>query len=212
MSEKQLTIAVLGAGNIGGTLGKKWVVAGHKVHFGVNDPNGKNAQTLRADAEIGGRAAIGTTEEALEGEPDVVLIALPGSVVESVARDYATRLDGRIIIDAANRMGEDSMHNLEHFQRHAPKAHVYRAFNSLGWENFAAPNFAGIQADLFYCGPQDAAQASVEQLIADVGLNPVYLGGNEQMGLLDSIASLWFTLALAQKKGRHLAFKVLTDK
>lgn len=46
-------------------------------------------------------------------------------------------------------------------------------------------------------------------LISDVGLRPVYLGGAEQMGLLDSIASLWFALAFGQKKGRHLAFKVL---
>ena len=51
--------------------------------------------------------------------------------------------------------------------------------------------------------------ALVEQLISAVGLRPVYLGGVEQLGLLDSIAALWFTLALGQKKGRHLAFKAL---
>jgi 8-hydroxy-5-deazaflavin:NADPH oxidoreductase len=139
----------------------------------------------------------------------VVLIALPGGVVEPTAQKYAAELSGRIIIDAANRMGEDSMHNLAPFQQHAPQAQLYRAFNSLGWENFAEPIFNGIQADLFYCGPDGEARPIVEQLISDVGLRPVYLGGVEQMGLLDSIASLWFTLAFGQKKGRHLAFKVL---
>ena len=106
-------------------------------------------------------------------------------------------------------MGEDSMHNLAHFQQHAPQAQVYRAFNSLGWENFAEPNFNGVQADLFYCGSDGEAKSKVEQLISDVGLRPIYLGGNQQMGLLDSLTSLWFTLAFGQKKGRHLAFKVL---
>ena len=32
-----MKIAILGAGNIGGTLGKKWLKAGHEVIFGVRD-------------------------------------------------------------------------------------------------------------------------------------------------------------------------------
>ena len=207
MTKETLVVAVLGAGNIGGTLGKKWNAAGQKVRFGVNDPTGKHAQALRA--ELGDLAVIGTIEDALQGNPDVVLIALPGGAVESTAQLYANQLNGRIIIDAANRMGQDAMNNLTSFQQYAPQAHIYRAFNSLGWENFAEPTFDGVQADLFYCGPDGATRTKVEQLIADVGLRPMYLGGSEQMALLDSIASLWFTLALGQKKGRHLAFKVL---
>jgi predicted dinucleotide-binding enzyme len=207
MAEEKFAVAVLGAGNIGGTLGKKWSVAGYDVRFGVNDPAGKNAQALRA--ELGAGAVIGTIEDVLQDDPAVVVIALPGGIIESVAQTYAAQLNGRIIIDAANRMGEDSMHNLAHFQHYAPQAQVYRAFNSLGWENFAEPNFSGIQADLFYCGPDGEPKTKIEQLISAVGLRPVYLGGNEQMGLLDSIASLWFALAFGQKKGRHIAFKVL---
>ena len=207
MAEEKLVVAVLGAGNIGRTIGKKWSAAGHKVRFGVNDPAGKNAQALRA--EFSDRVVIGTLVDVLQGNPDVVLIALPGNIIETVAQEYGAQLNGRIIIDAANRIGEDSMHNLAHLQQHAPQAQVYRAFNSLGWENFAEPNFDGIQADLFYCGPDGELRIKVEQLISNVGLRPVYLGGTEQMGLLDSLTSLWFTLALGQKKGRHLAFKVL---
>lgn len=207
MTEQRLAVAVLGAGHIGGTLGKKWSTAGHHVRFGVNDPAGNNAQALRA--ELGEQAVIGSIDNALQGNPDVVLVALPGGIIETVAQKYATQLNGRVLIDAANRMGEDSMHNLAHFQKYAPEAHVYRAFNSLGWENFAEPNFDGIQADLFFCGPDGDPRAKVETLISDTGLRPVYLGGTDQMGLLDSITSLWFTLAFSQKKGRHVAFKVL---
>ncbi len=207
MTGKSLTVAVLGAGNIGRTLGKKWSAAGHQVRFGVHDVSGKNAQEVRA--ELGEQAVVGTIADALQGNPDVVLVALPGGAVEAMAQEYAAQLNGRIIIDAANRMGADSMHNLAPFQRYAPQAQLYRAFNSLGWENFAEPVFDGIQADLFYCGPDGDGRTMVEQLISDVGLCPVYLGGSEQVGLLDSIASLWFALAFGQKKGRHLAFKVL---
>ena len=207
MAEKNLTVAVLGAGNIGGTLGKKWSFAGHHVRFGVNNPTGKNAQALRA--ALGDQVVIGTIEDALQGNPDVVLIALPGGAIESAAQKYAAQLNGRIIIDAANRIGEDSMHNLAHFQQYAPQAQLYRAFNTLGWENFAEPEFNGIEADLFYCGSAEDARANVERLISDIGLRPVYLGGVEQVGMLDSLTSLWFALAFGQKKGRHIAFKVL---
>src|SRR5438045_3447149 len=165
MAEEILTITVLGAGHIGGTLGKKWNAAGHQVQFGVNDPEGENAQALRA--ELGESAIIGTAEEVLQGNHDVILIALPGGAVESMAQKFGKQLNGRIVIDAANRMGEDSMHNLAHFQQYAPQAQLYRAFNSLGWENFAEPVFDGIQADLFYCGPDGNARTKVDQLIAD---------------------------------------------
>ena len=209
MTEKPLTIAVLGAGNVGSTLGKKWHVGGYQVRFGVRDPDGKHAQALRN--AFGDQTTIGTIGDALQGGPEVVLVALPGAVVEAIAQEYAAKLNGRIILDAANRMGADSLHNLASFQQYAPQAHLYRAFNTLGWESFAEPRFDGIEADLFYCGPEGDARTTVEQLIGSIGLRPVYLGGVEQMGLLDSIATLWFTLALGQKKGRHLAFKVLGD-
>src|SRR5947209_6158615 len=99
MATEKLTIAVLGAGNIGGTIGRKWVSAGHQV---------------------------------------------------------------------------------------------YRAFNTYGYENFANPEFSGIQADLFFCGTEGDARRVVEQLIAAVGLRPVYLGGVEQVGMVDGIAGIWF--------------------
>ena len=140
---------------------------------------------------------------------DVVVMALPGGTMDETIARYASQLDGTIIIDAANHMSEPVRNSLATFQAHTPNAHVYRAFNSYGWENFAEPVFDGVAADLFYAGPDADARTAVEQLIADVGLRPVWLGGADQVGLVDAVASLWFALALGQRKGRHLAFRVL---
>ncbi|MGH2501662.1 MAG: NADPH-dependent F420 reductase [Ktedonobacterales bacterium] len=214
-----LHIAVLGAGNIGGTLGRKWVAAGHQVTFGVLDPTAPRAQALRAD--LGQDATIGSVAEALAGSA-VVVLAVPGRVVDDLIRTHAGQLDGKIIVDASNRMDGGPMNSVAALSVAAPTAHVYRAFNSLGWENFADPLFNGVQADLFYAGPEDSsagdsegdpeggARATVERLIADVGLHPVYVGGSEQVGVVDGVASLWFALALGQRQGRRLAFKTLT--
>ena len=203
----ELRIAVLGAGNIGGTLGRKWAAAGHKVSFGVTNPDSERAQALRA--ELGTKVTIGSVTDALT-DNDVVVTAIPGKAMDETITKHAAQLDGKIIIDTANKLGGGRMNSFATFQTHTPHARVFRAFNTLGWENFADPVFDGIQADLFYCGPDGDARAVAEQLIEDVGLCPMRLGDVDQVGLVDSVGSLWFVLALGQGKGRHLAFKVLS--
>lgn len=202
-----IRIAVLGAGNIGGTLGRKWVAAGHSVAFGVTDPGSPRALALRAD--VGRAATIGGVAEALEGA-EVAVLAVPGGAIDELIRLHAGQFDNKTVVDASNRMGGGAMNSIAALSAAAPTARIYRAFNSLGWENFADPVFNGVQADLFYAGTEGDARAIVEQLIEDVGLRPVYVGGPEQVGVVDAVASLWFALALGQRKGRHLAFKMLT--
>lgn len=208
MQAVNLKLAVLGAGKIGGTLGRKWCAAGHRVAFGVSNPSGKNAQALRAD--LGDTVTLGTIDQALQTDSEIVVMALPGVQMDALIAKHAAQLDGRTIIDTANRLDAGPMNSFATFHRHAPNARLFRAFNSLGWENFADPVFHGVQADLFYCGPGGEARAQIEQLIADVGLRPVCLGDVEQVNLVDSVGALWFALAFGQGKGRHLAFKVLT--
>ena len=208
MTTERLKVAVLGAGNIGGTLGRKWHAAGHQLAFGVSDPQGKNAQALRAD--LGEQVAIGTVAEVLATDPALVVLALPGVQMDIVIAKHAAQLDGRVLIDTANRLGGGPMNSFVPLQKHAPHARLFRAFNSLGWESFADPLFHGVPADLFYCGPEGEARAQVERLISDIGLHPVYLGGPEQVGVVDSVGALWFALVFGQGKGRNLAFKVLT--
>jgi predicted dinucleotide-binding enzyme len=208
MATQKLNVVVIGAGNIGGTLGRKWVATGHHVMFGVSDPNGKNAQSLRGD--LGDKAVIGSVADALGGNPDVVVLAVPGTVIDTIVTENAKQLDGRVIIDTANRMGQGTLHSFELLKAQTPNAQPFRAFNTYGWENFENPQFQEGTADLFFCGPDGEARAKVEQLITDVGLEPVYLGDVDKIDVVDGVTQIWFALAFAQKRGRHLALKVLT--
>ncbi|HEY4388668.1 MAG TPA: NAD(P)-binding domain-containing protein [Ktedonobacteraceae bacterium] len=213
-------IAILGAGPIGSTLGRKWIEAGHTVAFGVKNPSSERAQSLRAD--LGEHILIGSPAEAL-AESDIVLLAVPGAAVEEIIATHAQLLDHKMIIDATNQItkgkseatkqwqGRGSLNSLSTIQAHAPHARVYRAFNSYAWEAFADPLYQGVQADLFYCGPDGDGQAVLEQLIAEIGLHPVNLGGLDQIEVVDNVLQLWATLALFQGKGRsNTALKVLT--
>ena len=117
-------------------------------------------------------------------------------------------LRGKTIIDASNNMRGESRHALGYLRDRLPTANLYRAFSTLGWENLAEPDFEGTKADLFYCGDEGAKHA-VDELISDVGLEPVYLGGTDRVGLVEGMTDMWFNLALKQQMGRRIAFKLL---
>jgi 8-hydroxy-5-deazaflavin:NADPH oxidoreductase len=202
-----MKIAVLGAGNIGGTIGTKWAKAGHMVRFGVRDPGKAEVQDLIKS--LGENASATSTVDAI-AFGDVVLFAIPGQSMDETITANAKVLDGKILIDAANNMRGAATDSMSVFAAKTPNAKVYRAFNIYGWENFEETEFGGVRGDLFYCGPDGEPRAIMEKLIADVGLEPMYVGGPDQVGVVDGILRLWFALANGQKKGRHLTFKVLT--
>jgi predicted dinucleotide-binding enzyme len=202
-----MKIAVLGAGNIGGTLAKKWAKVGHSICFGLRDPGKPYVQELVKS--LGSAASAASIAEAIDfGE--VVAFAIPGPSMDETIAANAKALDGKIIIDSANKMGAASMNSISTFVKQTPKARPYRAFNTYGWEVFDNPTYPDGPVDLFFCGPDGDSRASVEALISAIGLRPLYLGGVDQADLVDSVIRLWFALAIGQKKGRSAAFKVLT--
>jgi 8-hydroxy-5-deazaflavin:NADPH oxidoreductase len=212
-------IAILGAGDVGSALGRKWAEAGHTVAYGVRDASSTRAEKLRQD--LGDRVRIGSLADAL-ADSEVALLAVTGSAVAELAATHAAHLADKIVIDATNQRvkgqaeatgewGEkNTLNSHAVLAAHAAGARYYRAFNSYSWEIFAEPVFDGVAADLFYCGPEGDSLLVVEQLIADIGLNPVRLGGLEQLETADNMLALWAAMAMFQGKGRDkTALKML---
>jgi predicted dinucleotide-binding enzyme len=203
-----MKISVIGAGNVGGSLGGKWAAQGHEVVFGVRDPQAEKVRSLLAKVEHGA-TAVGV--QSAVKVADAVLFAIPSRVLAETVAQAGDQLNGKILIDATNNVGTSPMHQLELLRQNAPDSALFRAFSNLGWENFADPVIDGVQVDLFYCGDGGSAQAAVHDLIAGIGLRPIYLGDNQQAGVVDALTRLWFNLALQQGYGRHLAFKMVTE-
>jgi predicted dinucleotide-binding enzyme len=206
--EMIMKIAVLGAGNIGGTIGRKWAAAGHEVIFGVRDTGSTKVRTLLAEIDSGAKAA--SVPEAVVSA-EVILLSIPHAAVAETVRANATALEGKIIIDATNKFGAPVINNIAVIQAAVSNAKIYRAFNSLGWEVFAQPKIGEIAADHFYCGPDGEGRVLIEGLIADVGVRPVYVGGLETAPTVDALGTLWVTLVFQRGMSRHSAFKLLTD-
>ena len=198
-----MNIAVIGAGNIGGTLGQKWAQAGHTIRYGVRNPNDAKYDELRSTG------AVATVSDALRGA-QTVLLALPGGAAAEFAAQYGLDLNGVLVIDATNNVRAAVMNNLAVLKEKAPGARLARAFSTLGWENFANPQLGGQTIDLFYCA-HAAARAEMERLIAEIGLRPVYTGDLDSAETVDALTRLWFALAFAQGRGRRIAFKLLSE-
>jgi predicted dinucleotide-binding enzyme len=159
---------------------------------------------------VGGKATAAGIGDAI-APAEVVVIATPYGAVEELIKSYGAAMNDKIVVDTTNKFGAPVVNNIQTIQAHAPRANIFRAFNSLGWENFEHPTIGGTQVDLFYCGADDAARPKVEQLIADVGLRPVFAGGLDHAALVDAVGSLWVALAFGRGMGRRVAFKVLEE-
>lgn len=191
-----MRIAVIGTGFIGGVLGRSLARAGHDVAFGSRHPDDDDVVEDTA-------ATVVSIGDALSGA-DIVVLAVPGAAVAGVAAEHGDALAGRLVIDATNQMGRDVAN-----ARAALPANVRyaRAFNTLGGENMAEPNFADGPADMFFSAP-DADRETVARVIGGVGLRPVYLG-EDQEALVDALFQIWVTLAMKQGRGRRLALRVI---
>ncbi len=86
-----MRVAVLGAGNVGKTLGQAWVTAGHQVIFGVRDPAPKKA-ALKSSTPYR-MAAVDTVAGAI-AQGEVVVFAVPAKAVEPIVKANAAALDG----------------------------------------------------------------------------------------------------------------------
>jgi predicted dinucleotide-binding enzyme len=190
-----MQIAVIGRGNVGGALASRWQQAGYQVVFG--------SRSAHEDSEGIELKAVG---DAIETS-DVVVLAVPGKAVASVVQEHGPALAGKVVVDAANRIGEPSLNSREAIAESAPASRYVRAFNSLGWENFADP-LPG--ADLFFAADTDAREVA-EELISAVGLRPVYVGDAAASSAVDALLPLWF--GLVQLRGsRRLAFRLVEEE
>ncbi len=189
-----MRIAVIGKGNIGGTLGSKWRAAGHDVVYGARDGSGQGP----------GGAPVRSIGDALQ-DAEVVLLAVPGQAVPDIVNEQGAALAGKVVIDAVNRMGAPEFDSRALIAAAAPSARYVRAFNSLGWENFADP-IPG--ANLFFAADPEA-RALAEELISAVGLEPAFLGDPTATAAVDGLLPLWFALVRQNGGNRKVALRIV---
>ena len=210
-------IAIIGAGAVGGALGRGWSRAGHSIVYGVPDPgDSKYART----AQDAGDAALFTVEQAARTS-DVTVLAVPWPAIEAVAQALGN-MSGRIVIDATNplRMGPDGlelavgfdMSGGETISRLLPGAHVVKTMNQVGFAVMDATNGYPAAPSMFVAGADDGARAAVSALVSDLGFAAIDAGPLRIARLLEGYAMLWIHMAVNQGRSPTSAFALMHRK
>jgi 8-hydroxy-5-deazaflavin:NADPH oxidoreductase len=206
VEDDMTSIAVIGSGRIGAALAKKWAATGHAVTLAARSP--AKPTLVELAEQIGAERA--EIEDAVR-RSDVAVFAIPGKEMDATLSRLGSVLDGKLVIDAANNVGAEHMNSAIAVAEAAPGAAYYRAFNSYGWEQIERPVVDGTPADAFYCGPDGDPRATIEQLIGDIGFRPMWVGGPEDVDVVDGLLRLWFTMVMKHGHSRRLAFKILEE-
>lgn len=174
------TIAVIGTGNVGMALGTEFGGLGHTVIYGSRAPDSEKTQAL-VDKTANASAALPADAA---GQADVIVLAVPGMVTESVVKALPD-LSGKIIIDATNPLvftgsppkvtyGTDRSLG-EIVQEAHPEAFVVKAFNTIAWQQMIDPPVPAPVIPL--AGENAAAKKQVAEWVRAMGIDTVDVGG-----------------------------------
>ena len=209
-----MDIAIIGSGNVGGTIGRRWAAAGHTIRFGSRNPEGEAIQALAA--EIGENASVMDIPAAANGA-EVVVLATPWSATQEVV-EACGDLSGTILVDCTNplkgdlsglEVGTDTS-GAETVQGWAPGARVVKALNTTGSGNMANPTYGGERVSMFICGDDADAKRVVTDLVAGLEFDVIDAGPLSAARYLEPTAMLWIHLAYQQGLGPNIGFRLVT--
>lgn len=186
-----MRIAIIGTGNVGAVLGRRWAQGGHAVTFGSR--RAKDADVLELVRAAGPDAASATPAEAAAGA-EVVVLATPGGNVDDVVAGLSVGTD-------------DS--GAERIAKAVPGARVVKAFNTTGSANMENPVYPDGRLAMFVCGDDADACALVAGLAGELGFEPVDCGPLKSARYLEPMAMVWITMAYPLKNGPGFGFALL---
>lgn len=183
--KKPLRIGVIGAGWLGGTVGRCWVKAGHEVFFSTRHPEDLQPWVK----PLGPRASFGMPKEAAEfGE--ILLLAVPYDTISDLVKSMRGQLQGKVLLDACNpsasnrsEIAREAMANGVAITtaKYFPGASVVRAFSAVDASSVEA-SFEGRGPTLGVpiAGDDASALQVATHLVRDAGCAPVVVGGLAQ--------------------------------
>ncbi|KRF26371.1 NADPH-dependent F420 reductase [Phycicoccus sp. Soil803] len=177
-----MKIAVLGTGSVGQALAGRLLELGHDVVVGTRDPEAtrSRSESFVAWHDAHRDASLATFAEAAAAAELVVnATSGPGALpaLESAGADH---LAGKVVIDISNPLDfsagfpptlfvKDTDSLAEQIQRTFPQARVVKTLNTLTAALMVNPGDLGADSSVFVSGNDDAAKATVTELLQSFG-------------------------------------------
>jgi 8-hydroxy-5-deazaflavin:NADPH oxidoreductase len=207
-----MSIGIVGAGNMGRSIAARLAKTGDSVILGDQNPGKAEAVVT----EIGGEGVrAGEISDALAS--DVVVLALwyPGTT--DFARDHATELEGKIVIDISNPLDDSwirlqtdpSTSSAELLAEQLPGSRIVKAFNTTHAPALADGQIDELELDVLVASDDDEAKSQVGDLVKAAEMRPIDAGRLDNARLLERLTA--FQVELSQRYGLdyRLAFKLL---
>ena len=175
------TVAVIGTGDMGDSLGPRFAELGYRVVYGSRSPESDRVKAL---VKMTGENASAITPMEAAQQGDIILTLVPWPAMETVAQNLGN-LDGKIIIDVSMpyAQGDDGypQHLLqtssaEMIQSWNPGAKVVKTFATLGSQVIDDPLVEGGIVSLPIASDHRDAKEKVAGIVAAMGLDPVDFG------------------------------------
>lgn len=209
-----MNIAFLGYGNVGSPLADHLQRGGHQVTLAARDPNSAN---VREALERNSALHVGLPAAAVLNA-DVVFLATPFQANESALKPLVAELAGKILVDCTNPVGVGLTHGLgnrqsgtEMIQGLLPATRVVKAFTIYGYENFEDSSYPAynVKPAMLFCGNDASAKKVVGEVIAQLGWEPLDVGGIEQALHLEHMTLLWVRYVRAGGHSPNLVWAAL---
>jgi len=210
-----MNIAFIGYGQVGAPLADHLQRAGHQVTLAAPNPDSESvARALARNANLRVAAPKAACRVA-----EVVFLATPFRANEAALKAVADEIQGKVLVDCTNPVGPDLGHGLrsaqsgsEMVQKFVPGARVVKAFTIYGFENFEDPSYPAynVKPVMMYCGQDAAAKQVAADLIAQLGWQPLDVGGLEQALHLEHMTLLWVQMVRVSGRSPNMVWAMLT--
>jgi len=217
MAVSENTVAIIGTGNIGGTLAAEFAAGGQDFLLASRDADADR----KIAASLDGHAEAVSVDEAVQ-RADVLVIAVWLDDFEQFIAQYGGRLAGKVIVDPTNPVGPDSQGGYRKVIDEQESSgqilagllpagtRLVKAFGTLSAPSLsAATRQEPDRAVLFYAADDDAAGDLVADLIRAAGFDPVRVGGLDQSIRIEMFGDLHEYGALGRVVTRTEALKAI---
>lgn len=191
-----MTVGIIGAGHIGGTLARLLTARGHQVLLSNSRGPGSLAGTV---AELGPSARAATVEEAA-GLSELAVEAIPFGRYRDLP---AAALAGKTLISASNYYPDrdgvvkraDEQPTAVLLAQHLAGTRVVKAFNTIRWQHLRDQGYPSRPLEerrvLPVAADDAAARLVVTELVESLGFGPLDVGTLAQSGVMQPGAPIY---------------------
>jgi hypothetical protein len=213
-----MKIGIIGAGNVGQSMGRRLAKKGHFVIVSFARSSEKLAA---AAAAIGHGARAGTSVEAANAA-DLIVLATPWAATLDAARQIAPVVAGKVVGDTTNPLKADTSglemgtttSGGEEVAKALPAARVVKAVppmaELMGTDGPLA--IEGRAPGVFVCGDDANARSTVLQLVGDLGADGVDAGPLANARYTEPLGMLLVQLAYVQGMGANIGSSLLRER